>query len=328
MSKNRDIPSEPSAAGREGRSGVAERASPAARGRANDTEHAARWYCCRQRAGPLVKECRALRPRLSGDDLPSERSGKRESQKHIRTAVNRSDKDRIELRLAAIGWDATHYVLTFDNEHLPKNYSGVQAAQRSFIKTVRRWRQKCGKPPDFDWLAVIEGKHGDHRWHIHFIADYDELSPAEVCVLWRFGFPTEDDESYIGAPVLLDQKGFRRLAEYLDKEARPVGKRKYTCSRSLDRKIGEPARWEADSGSIRPGKRAVCVSYIRGTEPEQWDNGWGKYRKLSWLVPDGSPDCLRALRRMGLEVAKTPRAHARADARDITCKGSGNFETS
>ena len=35
----------------------------------------ATWFCCRQRAGPLVKECRAQRPRLSRDDLPSERSG-------------------------------------------------------------------------------------------------------------------------------------------------------------------------------------------------------------------------------------------------------------
>ena len=28
------------------------------------------WICVRQRAGPLVKECRALRPRLSKDDDP------------------------------------------------------------------------------------------------------------------------------------------------------------------------------------------------------------------------------------------------------------------
>lgn len=287
----------------------------------------ATWYCCRQRAGPLVKECRALRPVLRHDDLPSEQRGKLESRKHIRTAVNRSDKDRIELRLATIGWDATHYVLTFDDEHLPKNYSGVQTALRSFIKTVRRWRARLGKPPDFDWLAVIEGKHGDHRWHVHFVADYYELSPAEVCSLWRFGFPDDDDQSFVGALVLLDQKGFRRLAEYLDKEARPVGKRKFSCSRSLDRKIAEPCRWEASSGTIRPSKSAVCVSYIHGTEPEQWDNGWGKYRKLSWLVPDNSLACQRALQRMGLKVAKASRARVRADVRDITCKGSGNFET-
>lgn len=35
-----------------------------------------RRYCVRQRAGPLVKECRALRPRLSRDDSPYERAEK------------------------------------------------------------------------------------------------------------------------------------------------------------------------------------------------------------------------------------------------------------
>ncbi len=261
----------------------------------------ATWFCCRQRAGPLVKECRAQRPRLSRDDLPSERSGKLESRRKIRTAVNRCCKDRLEVRLAAIGWDATHYVLTFDDEHLPKNYAGVQSALRSFIKAARRWRQKCGKPPDFDWVAVIEGKHGDHRYHVHFVADYYELSPAEVCKLWRYGFPDEGDESFVGSPVLLDAKGFRRLAEYLDKEARPVGKRTFSCSRSLDAKLAEPQRWEAASGTIRPPKKAVCVSYIHNTTPQQWSNGWGEWRKLSWLVPEESPGCLRALHRMGLD---------------------------
>ena len=34
------------------------------------------WYCVRQRAGPLVKECRALRPRLSAVDGLYERTEK------------------------------------------------------------------------------------------------------------------------------------------------------------------------------------------------------------------------------------------------------------
>ncbi len=258
------------------------------------------WFCCRTRAGPLVKECRALRPRLRSDDQARAASGKREAQTRIRTAVNRSEVDRIELRLAAIGWDATQYVLTFDAKHLPRNYDGVQKALRGFVKAARRWRRRCGKPPDFDWLAVIEGKHGDRRWHIHLVADYYELSPAEVELLWQGGISPRDEDGEIGKPVLLDGSGFRRLAEYLHKEAKPLGKRAFSCSRSLDAKLTPPRRWEAASGAIRPARRAVCVSYIRDREPEQWSNGWGEWRKLSWLVPDGSPSCLRALERMGV----------------------------
>jgi hypothetical protein len=35
-----------------------------------------RWICVRQRAGPLVKEQRAIRPRLSQYDSPYERAEK------------------------------------------------------------------------------------------------------------------------------------------------------------------------------------------------------------------------------------------------------------
>ena len=35
-----------------------------------------RWYCVRQRAGPLVKESRSIRPRLSARDSPWEQAEK------------------------------------------------------------------------------------------------------------------------------------------------------------------------------------------------------------------------------------------------------------
>lgn len=35
-----------------------------------------RWQCCRQVAGPLVKESRAIRPRLSRLDSPYDRAEK------------------------------------------------------------------------------------------------------------------------------------------------------------------------------------------------------------------------------------------------------------
>ena len=34
------------------------------------------WTCERQRAGPLVKECRAIRPRLSAEDSVYDRTEK------------------------------------------------------------------------------------------------------------------------------------------------------------------------------------------------------------------------------------------------------------
>ena len=172
------------------------------------------WYCCRQRAGPLVKECRALRPRFSGDDPPEVSAEKTKAKRYVRTAVNRSSYDRLELRLAEIGWSGTHYVLTFDDEHLPKKREGVKKALAAFLRAVKRWRQKCGKPPDFDYIVVIEGLHGDHRYHVHFVCDYYELSPVEIRRLWKYGMVRDEE------PVLLDKQGFRRLAVYFHKERR------------------------------------------------------------------------------------------------------------
>ncbi len=48
------------------------------------------WYCVRQRAGPLVKECRALRPRLSRYDSREDRRDKNEIVRSKHTAVQDS----------------------------------------------------------------------------------------------------------------------------------------------------------------------------------------------------------------------------------------------
>ena len=48
------------------------------------------WICVRQRAGPLVKECRALRPRIYQTDSPEDRRDKREIVSSPHSAVCRS----------------------------------------------------------------------------------------------------------------------------------------------------------------------------------------------------------------------------------------------
>ena len=68
------------------------------------------WYCTRQRAGPLVKECRALRPRLSANDTPYERTEKNKILRPPRdSSVCRTRVDRLELRLALFGFEGSMY---------------------------------------------------------------------------------------------------------------------------------------------------------------------------------------------------------------------------
>ena len=167
------------------------------------------WICVRQRAGPLIKECRALRPRLSKDDSTWERNQKN----HILiprgdSSVCRSSVDRLELRLALFGFEGSFYSLTFDDEHLPPAFRDVEKVWRSYLYQLRKWR---GCP--FDYVYNIEGKHGDHRYHLHLVLRDSDFSPAEVRHLWQRGWV--DDEPVLRGP----NDSYRRLARYLLKES-------------------------------------------------------------------------------------------------------------
>ena len=204
------------------------------------------WTCERQRAGPLVKESRALRPRLSADDSQYERIEKnRILLPKGDCSVCRTRVDRLELRLALFGWEGIHYTLTFDAENLPEKYRDVRKVWRAFLTRAKRWRQIDA----FDYIYLIEGKHGDHRFHIHSVFRDSQLSPAVMQYLWKYG--EVDDE-----PVLRGKHdSYRRLAKYFNKEATdgiviPVGARPWVCSRSLSSQLPPPERWRDSSGVI------------------------------------------------------------------------------
>ena len=202
------------------------------------------FFCTRQRAGPLVKECRSLRPRFSSADTAADRKAKNEIIRCAHSAVCRTQADRLELRLALFEYDGVHYTLTFDNANLPKTFANVRKTLRAFMARASRWRK--GAP--FDWIYCIEGKHGDHRYHIHMILRDEDFPPAVVRFLWKAG--EVDDE-----PVLRKEGGYRRLAEYLNKESPdgfiiPIGRHPWSCSRSLSQKLPPAERWQEDSGVI------------------------------------------------------------------------------
>lgn len=244
------------------------------------------WYCCRQRAGPLVKECRALRPRLGPDDTGEDVKAKRDIQARARCAVNRRQVDRLELRLALFGWTGDHYTLTFDDEHLPDNFAGVRRCLRAFFA---RWRRAAGGNP-LDYIYAIEGLHGERRYHVHLVADYYQLGPVLASALWRQGMV--DDE-----PVLLRTGGYRRLAEYLNKERTdgviiPIGRHPWSCSRSLNARLPAAERWMDSDGGILIPDDAIWAR--RGGV----ENDFGAYYYGSWIEPDDSRACARVRARL------------------------------
>jgi len=237
------------------------------------------FVCCRMRAGPLVKECRSLRPRLCQDDTDQERKAKNDLK---RCAVCRRATDRLEMYLAILGWEGNMYTLTFDDDNLPRSYKDVQRAWRSFMRKVRSIR--CNKP--LDVICVPEGLHGEARYHIHMCCRDSDLNAAAVRKLWTNG--DVDDE-----PIIMDRNMFRRIAEYLTKERNdgevfPVGRHPYTVSRSLSAKLQQPERWRDDSLVISPPQNAVAI------HESQHVNDFGSYYYKTWIETDDSPYCYRA----------------------------------
>lgn len=235
------------------------------------------FYCVRQQAGRLVKEYRGtIPPRYSATDTDEDRRDKTELKRQRRTVLNRDSTDRLELMIALMGDQATHYILEFDDEHLPRSFADVRKALRSFLRRVERFRGTN----QLDYIPAIEGKHGDHRYHIHLVADFRQLPAAVVQHLWTGGEVTDWPVFRRHGKTL----GFRYLAKYLVKERSdgiiiPIGRHPWSCSRCLRAKLPPPKVWLDDSdaieipdGALLPNRRSGC-------------NRFGSYNVATWIDP-------------------------------------------
>lgn len=233
------------------------------------------FYCVRQRAGNLVKEYRGtMPPRYAPSDTDEDRRAKADLKAQRRTVLNRDSTDRLELMIALMGKYATHYILEFDDEHLPERFADVRKALRAFLRRVERYRGKGG----LDYIPAIEGLHGAHRYHIHLVADYRQLSPAEVRFLWQCGEVTDWPVYKRHGKAL----GYRYLARYLTKERSdgiiiPVGRHPWSCSRSLRAKLPPPEVWLDESDRIAVPEGALLPRMRTG------GSQFGSYRVASWI---------------------------------------------
>lgn len=239
-----------------------------------------RVYCCRQRAGPLVKESRAIRPRLSQFDSPYERVEKNKILRPPRdSSVCRSRVDRLELLLALFGYDGWNYTLTFNDENLPEKFADVRKRWRSFL---RRLHLHHGGP--FDYVYLIEGRHGDHRYHLHLTVRYSDFPPIVVEDLWRFGYVE-------GKPLLCTGRNpydtYRRTAKYYCKEQSdgitiPIDARTWVASRHLRAQLPAPEYFLTDNCAI------VIPADCRVHGRNEVDNAFGHYSYAWYIEPDPS----------------------------------------
>ncbi len=209
-------------------------------------------YCVvRQRAGPLTKTYTTDRRRFV--EWAQHCAGKPPDA----PCMWSKSEDKLELYLALFGFTGTHYILTFDDEHLPQDFEGVKRCLSAFLRRVRRMRPMLRR-----YVYAVEAGHECGRWHIHFIADDNDLPFAAASFLWRYGFV---NPGYVEHPVFHKTDGYRNLAKYICKEPDgrfvPLGKHKWGVARGMRAMIPRPE---------------ICVQHRRPAVPRSAVWAWAK----------------------------------------------------
>lgn len=239
------------------------------------------WMMIRQRAGPLVKECRFRRPSILTTDDPYTKAEKNKITNVLRdSSFRRTPTDRLELMLALFGYTGRTYCLTFADEFLPENFAGVRAAWKNFLRNLKRHHGG-----GFDYVYVIEGRHGDHRYHIHLVLRDEDFDPECIRRYWPGGMA-------IGQKPLLKNKydTYRRTARYFTKERTdgvvlPIGARTWVASRSLYQKLQAPEKRRVSSGRTKLPNECILLSNPK------IKNMYGEYEFISYMIPQSRSKC-------------------------------------
>lgn len=196
--------------------------------------------------------------------------------------------DKLELYLALFGYTGAHHILTFDDEHLPQDFSEVKRCLSAFLKRARRFGAMLDR-----YVYAIEAGHSRGRWHIHLVVDDLDLPCVAVGFLWDYGFV---NPGYRDFPVLARDGGYRRLAEYFCKDNTqmiPLGKHRWGVARGMRRMI--PPRIVG----VRQRAPAIPRETFWRMErhaPEVSINGQssGRHDYASWIAlpPRGTPSFL------------------------------------
>ena len=231
------------------------------------------WTCVRQRAGPRTIELRYQRPQTRVSDLPSVRREKNEIIRAINDrCFRRTPKDRLETALALMGWGCSIYTLTFADQFLPDSFEGVRDYWRRYVRGLNRMHGG-----GFPYVYVIEGLHGDHRWHVHAVLRDADVSEADVLRHWAGG-KIEDVQ-----PLLDEEhKTFRQRAHYFTKERRdglviPRNVQQWVAARRLYTEAPPLIRKKVRSGTIRSPKNVWSL------ETDDKSNSFGAYHYKTWI---------------------------------------------
>lgn len=221
-------------------------------------------------AGALVEQVCYTRIHRSDDE--NVRSIKKEKTSEVMKKYNHKASIRkFELMLAAnfrpgdiVG------VVTYDDKSLPESRKAADRKFRYFRQKLAAHYKARGVEMVVFWST--EHKHGDGRWHHHFILpstgdDYDAIRDC-----WIYG-----DNVELSSLRVDKVKNYATLASYYAKEAREkVGLRSWSYTRNAKKPIEETDQVE-DDYQIQPPMGVLILEHTSSETP------YGRFEYLKYL---------------------------------------------
>ena len=177
-------------------------------------------------AGAIVEVVQYSRVKRS--DGAAVRKAKRKATSEIMQHYNRKSSIRkFELMLAA-NFRAGDIVgcVTYDDARLPGSRKEAERRFRYFRDKLKRQYAALGVELVMFWST--EHKHGDARWHHHFVVTATGDDYKRIRAAWIYGEVQEFSALQVG-----EEKNYRTIAEYFAKESREkIGLRSWSYTRN------------------------------------------------------------------------------------------------
>ena len=229
------------------------------------------------RAGRLVWDIAYTVPRPNA--TPQERKRIREvtAEQVARTHCNTAQR-KLEL-LMATNFEPEDLVLTatYRDADLPASADVTRRRLGKVFAQLRAYRKARGLP-ELKYIYVLEGRHGDHRPHVHLILNAVGDDLELIKSLWVWG-----DDIQLN---YIEDRGYDVWAGYFTKERREAslnGKKQFVGSRNLARPT-VTYQWVDDAAMIDPppGVQVIDDSGIKR-------NDYASCRYLKYMMPKKKP---------------------------------------
>lgn len=188
-----------------------------------------------------------------------------------------------------------HVVLTFSDDVLPDCRDDALDFIKKFIRALRKSRK--ARELELKYIYVLEGNHGDKRWHFHIILNRVGNDLQELQTIWPYG------EVHIEH---IDERGYEGLAQYLTKEPREHGGRNglpaWVASRGLKKPEVESG-WVPDDVTVTAPPGAIILEM----QPP-YRNEFGEFAYIKYLLPR-----VEVAQRKGRPPRKKPPKYAKIE---------------